>query len=205
MRGMTKFDYLIDVGGCLCLDFTNTIDWRSSEHEHELLEQPPDLTRWARAVQLLPEPELQLIESTIGADPASAQRDLIRAHDFREGLYRYLAAVAAAARPPDSATDAINATTARVLPYIRVTDGDPVFEWQGAQGSVDKILWHVLASFARLLASPERLRLRECANPICRWLFVDRSRNGSRRWCSMAICGSRSKNQRYYWSHTQGA
>ena len=56
----------------------------------------------------------------------------------------------------------------------------------------------MLASLGDLLYSGELSRLRECANPKCRWLFVDRSRNHSRRWCSMSICGGRDKNHRYY-------
>ena len=49
---------------------------------------------------------------------------------------------------------------------------------------------------ARTLAA-ERERLRTCGNPLCRWLFVDRSRNGSRVWCEMAVCGNRMKVGRH--------
>lgn len=47
-----------------------------------------------------------------------------------------------------------------------------------------------------LLAGETRRRLRICPN--CNWLFVDQSRNSSRRWCDMAVCGNRRKASRHY-------
>ena len=51
---------------------------------------------------------------------------------------------------------------------------------------------------ARLLTSPERERVRECGDALCGWLFVDSSRNLSRRWCNMQGCGNRNKARRFY-------
>jgi hypothetical protein len=50
---------------------------------------------------------------------------------------------------------------------------------------------------ALLALAAERERIRTCGNPLCRWLFVDRSRNGSRVWCEMAVCGNRMKVGRH--------
>ena len=50
---------------------------------------------------------------------------------------------------------------------------------------------------ALLALSAVRDRIRTCGNPLCRWLFVDRSRNGSRVWCEMAVCGNRMKVGRH--------
>ena len=54
---------------------------------------------------------------------------------------------------------------------------------------------------AELLTSKDLKRLRTCANPRCGWLFLDTTRNGLRKWCSMAECGGRAKAKRYYESH----
>jgi predicted RNA-binding Zn ribbon-like protein len=55
-----------------------------------------------------------------------------------------------------------------------------------------------LWSLADLLTGPDRTHLRECANDRCLWLFLDDSKNGSRRWCSMQSCGNRAKARRHY-------
>ena len=59
-------------------------------------------------------------------------------------------------------------------------------------------LWPVLRSAADLLTSDELRLLRECAAETCTWLFLDRSRNHSRRWCAMQVCGHRAKARRHY-------
>jgi predicted RNA-binding Zn ribbon-like protein len=56
----------------------------------------------------------------------------------------------------------------------------------------------VLWSAGDLIVSPEGGRLRHCLNDQCGWLFMDDSKNGSRRWCSMRSCGNRAKAQRHY-------
>ena len=59
------------------------------------------------------------------------------------------------------------------------------------------VLWPVVWSAVRLLSSPELASVRKCAAPGCGWLFVDGTKNGSRRWCSMSVCGNRDKVRRY--------
>jgi predicted RNA-binding Zn ribbon-like protein len=54
----------------------------------------------------------------------------------------------------------------------------------------------IAASAAQLLLNGPLERVGEC--PSCHWLFLDTSRGGRRRWCSMAVCGARVKAQRYY-------
>jgi predicted RNA-binding Zn ribbon-like protein len=59
------------------------------------------------------------------------------------------------------------------------------------------MLWPVVRSAAELLTSDELGRVRECAADNCAWLFLDRSKNRSRRWCDMAVCGNRDKVRRF--------
>ena len=60
-----------------------------------------------------------------------------------------------------------------------------------------EVLAPVLWSAADLALAAQRVRLRQCANEKCRWLFVDDSKGGSRRWCSMSTCGNHAKMQRH--------
>jgi CGNR zinc finger len=71
-------------------------------------------------------------------------------------------------------------------------------EWTSAADGLRKVLFTVLASAAELLASDRLGRIRECGPADCTWLFVDQSRNRSRRWCDMTACGNRMKARRHY-------
>jgi predicted RNA-binding Zn ribbon-like protein len=63
---------------------------------------------------------------------------------------------------------------------------------------LDRVLWPAVVSAAELLTSDDLGRVRECASERCAWLFLDRSKNQSRRWCDMTVCGNRSKARRHY-------
>jgi len=74
------------------------------------------------------------------------------------------------------------------------------FEWSlscGDEGAAP-ILAPVIRAAADLLTSPDAGRVRECGSDTCSWLFLDRSKNGTRRWCDMAVCGNRAKARRHY-------
>jgi predicted RNA-binding Zn ribbon-like protein len=62
----------------------------------------------------------------------------------------------------------------------------------------------VAGSLAHYLAEHDHDRLRLCASETCRWLFVDRSPSGRRRWCDMRVCGNRAKVRRHR-ARAQGA
>ncbi len=78
-------------------------------------------------------------------------------------------------------------------------DEPPGFTWSWADVEDDlaSLLWPVARAATDLLTSCDLARVRECADDSCGWLFMDMSRNGSRRWCDMADCGNRAKARRY--------
>jgi len=59
--------------------------------------------------------------------------------------------------------------------------------------SLEAILWPIAGSAGELLTSDDLGRVRQCGGKTCRWMFVDRSKNRSRRWCDMKVCGNRPK------------
>ncbi|MBN1859137.1 CGNR zinc finger domain-containing protein [Candidatus Bipolaricaulota bacterium] len=77
--------------------------------------------------------------------------------------------------------------------------------WSDAEDQLEWPVWILARSAADLLTSDERDRVRRCAGPDCGWLFVDISRNHSRRWCDMADCGNRAKARRSYARKRQAA
>jgi predicted RNA-binding Zn ribbon-like protein len=93
----------------------------------------------------------------------------------------------------------LNANVAASYPYLRLAGGEPRFVWTWAEGGdkLDQILWPVVRSAAEALTSGELERIRMCAGEHCGWLFIDRSKNRSRRWCDMQECGNVAKVRRY--------
>ena len=96
---------------------------------------------------------------------------------------------------------ALNAVLAQALAQLRVVNTGEVFawDWAGDDPTLDRMLWPIAQSAADLLTSDELGSVKQCSG--CSWLFVDRSRNHSRRWCDMRVCGNRAKARRYYERH----
>ena len=72
------------------------------------------------------------------------------------------------------------------------------WSWPGAPLDLDRVSWWVARSAAELLTSPNLTFVRECASYDCGWLFMDTTKNRSRRWCNMSTCGNRAKGRRHY-------
>ena len=95
---------------------------------------------------------------------------------------------------------ALNAALREASARLEVAPSAGGFEWTWVldEDELDRVLWPIVGSAANLLTSAELGRVRQCARRGCDWLFVDLSKNQSRRWCSMELCGSRVKSRRYY-------
>src|ERR687888_470126 len=96
----------------------------------------------------------------------------------------------------------VGAPVRALHPGVReAADGhDAALAWSWADAAVrlDAPLWPLVRLAAELLVGPELERVRECAAGDCRWLFLDTSKNRSRRWCDMKSCGNRAKVRRFY-------
>jgi len=187
-------------GGRLCLDFANTVSKRPSDHPEELLNSYGDLVSWSQQAGLAAEREVRALLQGAKRHPATAAAVLERAIALREAIYRIFSAVAGerAARASDLAT--LNAALAEALPRLGIVPKGNRFAWEWtANGQrLDRMLWPVTQSAADLLTSRELPQVRECEAQNCGWLFMDRSRNRSRRWCDMKVCGNRAKARRHY-------
>lgn len=187
-------------GGALGLDFANTWSDRGRP-ETDGLRGYADLLAFARQAGSLDEGEAARLAARSEREPGAAAAAFGRALDLREALYRLFSA-AAAGRPPAAGDLAlVNAALPEALARLRLEPRGSGFGWaweEKAAEPLDAPLWPVLRSAAELLTSEELPRVRECAATSCTWLFVDRSRNRSRRWCSMETCGNRAKAHRHY-------
>jgi predicted RNA-binding Zn ribbon-like protein len=187
--------------GQLSLDFVNTVDWRTSEQPEELLKSYSDLVRWSQHTGLLTATQARHISREATRHSAEADGVLDRAKDLRETLFRIFSAIAAGRKPAKADLELLNAKLREALSHLRLAptaDGCD-WEWADAEDRLDRMLWAVARATGELLTDADgRAQLRECANEGCGWLFVDTSRNKSRRWCSMGVCGNRVKARRHY-------
>jgi len=186
----------------LCLDFTNTVNWHASQHPTEELTTYGDLVGWAQGVGLLPEAEAQRLRRQAARQPVEAQTVLERAQTLREAIYRLLSATAHGQAAEAADLDQINAELPRALAQARLVPaaGGYTLQWPAAPNALDQMLWPVAYSAADLLARPDLLaRVGECADDRgCGYLFLDMTKNRSRRWCDMKDCGNRAKARRHY-------
>ncbi len=185
-------------GGSLCLDFANTVDARLSAEPQERLGDYGDLVRWGVQSETLTAGQARRLLAAAEREVGRAAAVLRRAHELREAIFEVFSARAREAQPAAAAIDTLNKELPKALTRLRlVEDGaDYRTEWEG-EGALDRMLWPVVRSAAELLTSDELGRVRECAADNCAWLFLDRSKNRSRRWCDMAVCGNRDKVRRF--------
>ncbi len=189
-------------GGALCLDFANTVSHRHLPQRcAEHLGSYADLVAFADQSKLLPPKLAASLRARASRDPAGARSAFRKSIVLRESLYRTFAAIAAGKHAPPADVRHINDFALAALQHRKLarSNGDYRWEWQ-SHGSdlLDRILWPIAESAAGLLTSEARAAIRECRAPDCEWLFLDHSRNRSRRWCDMKSCGNRQKARRHY-------
>jgi predicted RNA-binding Zn ribbon-like protein len=179
------------VGGSLAVDFVNTVGNRLAG-PREYLTDLGELSRWSRLAGF---PDNLAL-------PGSEDL-LTRAREVRETLYRLLQPLAGGHAPDPGRLAPVNAQLRAIVASRSLACiGDGVgWTWTEAPGALDALLGPILLDAADLLVSGTFRRLHECEGPRCGWLFLDRSRSGRRRWCSMADCGNRAKVSRHYHKH----
>lgn len=161
----------------LVLDFVNSADLEAGTDE---LAGPAALGAWLAGR---------------GLDPGAVDDGAVaRAHALRQALRGLaLANNGGRAYPVDLATLNRAAAECRLRP--RFAPGGARLEPEAA--GVDGSLGRLVAAVYEAMAAGDWERVKACGRPSCRWAFFDGSRNRSRTWCSMAVCGNRSKAQRF--------
>jgi predicted RNA-binding Zn ribbon-like protein len=185
------------IGGELCLDFANTISWRGTGRAHEWLHNPSNFILWGQLVGILNEQETALLLDQAEQNREDGGRVLERAWALREAINSIFSSLETAQPIPSESLNFFNAQLPETLIHLHVdvqaNKGNWV--WQGEGLTLDQILWPVVWSAANLLMSDSLEKLRSCE--ACDWLFIDTTKNHSRRWCTMEDCGNRAKVRRF--------
>jgi predicted RNA-binding Zn ribbon-like protein len=193
------------VGGRPVVDFVNTLSDRALVNPLERLASYADLVSWALRVEAVSESEAGVLRRRAEAHPAEAAAVLERAVALREAIYRCFSARAAGMEMDAGDLEVVNREVAGAMAHLRVAPGTERCEWAWAgSDELDRVLWPIARSAAELLTGEELDRVKECAGDACGWLYLDTSRNRSRRWCDMKACGNRAKARRHYHRHRAG-
>ena len=195
----TPAGYLYELsGGELCLDFANTLDSRPTDEPRELLADYDDLVRWGVQTQALTPGVANGLLARAAGHRRQAATVLRQARALREAVFALFSAAARSEAPPSSALPVLNQHLSRVFTHLRLAGGAPDYRWVwDDENALERMLWPVARSAGELLASDRLDRVRVCSAEDCDWLFLDQSKNRSRRWCDMTVCGNRSKVRRF--------
>ncbi|KDN82043.1 CGNR zinc finger domain-containing protein [Kitasatospora cheerisanensis] len=198
------------LAGHLVLDLVNTVTARDAEPV-DRLDGYPRLLEWAALTGEFDPAALADLRQMAEADPAGAARALDRVRELREAVHELVTALLGAALPdeallgaggpaPAAAVERVEAHGKRAVAAARLTVRGGTPRWEaGVETSELDFLAHDLALRAfDLLRSAPWQRVRFCPGMRCGWLFIDKSRGGGRRWCSMATCGNSAKGRTHY-------
>ena len=168
------------MGGDIALDLANTVNGpRDGKFDEDFLRVPEDLAAWA-------------VHAGVVEAPPPVDADLlVEARELRAAVYDVFRAVAEGREPAQDRLAAIAAVHAAAVARARLVPAGGRFDlaWDG------EVIGPLAAAAVDLLRHGPLDRVKLCDG--CPWLFLDTSRNHSRRWCSMNECGGRLKMRRY--------
>ncbi len=198
---MDEFEFL---GEALCLDFLNTLHDTAASNPGEDLASDADVANWAVEAGILSAGEAARLPARRLAQvrlPGGARRAslLDQARTLRETLRQMFRRAMRDGKIAARDLETLNLWLRQfpVAGRIEKSNGDLRMTWESQARSADKIFYAIVKSAAELVASGRWRTVRECASDTCTWMFLDTSKNHSRRWCEMSRCGNRDKVHRF--------
>ena len=189
------------VGARPCLDFVNTVGGRDDDGgiRRDDLPDYDSLLRWSAFASLVEPSEAERLRARGRQSAAGARSALRRAVRLREALYRIGKALVEQ-RSPEPAELAVldrELREARRHQRLVARRGRLESDWIPDPKRLDRVLWPIALSAASVFGSEEVSLVKQCGGPSCGWLFLDTTRNRTRRWCDMKVCGNRAKVRRF--------
>lgn len=187
------------VGGELCLDFANTTSARSSPSPHERIVSFGDLAEWSESAGVIDARTAGMLRRVAQRRVREATAILRRGIALRESIYGVFAAIAQGAEPGPGELRVLNRELKAALAHreLGAEEGKYRWKWEPSD-ALEQLLWPIALSAASLLTDPQLEHVGQCSGKTCDWLFIDASRNHTRRWCDMSNCGNRAKARRHY-------
>jgi predicted RNA-binding Zn ribbon-like protein len=180
------------------LAFINTLSGRPTSAPVERLDSYEALVGWARGQHLISAAAADRLSGEARKHPHQAAAVLARAKGFREALNSLAAAIDGGRQPNADVLKTIGECLASAYANGRLVPHEGTLQWvASAEDDLDRVLWEIGRAAGRLVVSPRLARVRACAASDCGWWFVDDTKNRSRRWCDMTLCGNREKLRRF--------
>ena len=182
----------------LFVEFANTLEYDRDGATDELPNVAALLT-WLREHNLISERGRAVEAARLARDSRAAERRLDRFRFLRQLMHDIAERVGAAGSPTAAQVRELNHILRHGLHYHQLRREEAGNQYEIAQigDRLDQARAGIANSLAHYLADHSADRLRTCANPTCRWVFVDRSPTGQRRWCDMRTCGNQAKAARH--------
>jgi predicted RNA-binding Zn ribbon-like protein len=185
-------------GGHPALDFVNSLDNRfHADGPRELLADYADLLRFTRQTRLLDAGQLRRLADAV--DARAAARALRSARELREALAAAFYGGVDQRPPPPAALKTLERYFHGMSAHqqLRWDRSGPTWDWGDAAAHAELPVWMLAHAASQLMFSEALNRIRACGAESCRWLFLDTSKNHTRRWCKMQVCGNRMKARRF--------
>lgn len=191
------------IGVELCFDFTNTMSWRELEDPHEWLDGADNLATWARLTGILDDAEAMELKKHLNDRIKYQTQVLDQFKATRELIYNIFNAIVKERPPTKKDLEKINVLMKEASGHLELilTGKKYQLNWESKLSALDKIRYSVLRSALQVLTEKDLTRVKKC--PSCQWLYLDMSKNKSRRWCTMEDCGNRHKVNAYNRSKKQ--
>jgi predicted RNA-binding Zn ribbon-like protein len=186
------------------LELVNTLDMRFSTETVDLLPAYGDLLRLVTQLRLLTPEQARRLGRTVGEK--DARRVLSSAIELREALSSLLYGRMDGGNPQASQLETLEKHFRAASLHRRLSpaDGQLVWTWSGVEQRAEIPLWKLAQAASDLLVSSDAELVKDCGDPTCRWLFLDTSKNHTRRWCDMKTCGNRMKARRHQARYQDG-
>ena len=193
------------VGGHVVLDLVNTVGWRlDPARTVDRLGDGRALLDWARFVGVLDPERADAMAREQARDESTGRRVAAQVRRAREQLYAVLQPIAVGDQPVPADVDTLRRWLLAARARAEVTSVMPL-EWSTGLRAMADLPVELGVRAWSLLEHEDRRRIRQCQDAACGWLFLDRTRNASRVWCSSADCGNRTRARRHYRRHAAAA
>jgi predicted RNA-binding Zn ribbon-like protein len=187
------------IAGHLALDLCNTVSWRlDAQRRIDRLSNPEALADWFGSITGSPDRDQLVGRMRAGAEPA--ERALLLVRELRDATTRVVDAQLGYANADSKDVDRIAAAWRTAL-AVATTGTELPLTWTIEPSDPDRLVDALALSIAELVHRPDPSGLRRCDGDGCGWLFLDTTRNHSRRWCDSFDCGNRARVRSYSERH----
>lgn len=188
-------------GGALCLDFINTVDRHSLDVVPTYDYLAPgyaNLLAWSAYAHVIDERTATALLRLARKDGRQAATVRKRAVQLRDALFTIVCALRLGESEPADAISVLTSELEIARAHQRLVMREDHLLWESSNiPALDAVIWPIAISAMELLGSETVRRVGECEGITCDWLFIDTSKNHSRRFCSAAGCGNATRIRRF--------